>query len=62
MKIGKREWIFGEKKENILLFTRSFRAGVKYVPLKSYNSPYDATLNGYWQKRYGKSWRGTTPM
>jgi len=62
MKIGKRNWIFGERKENILLFSRSFPAGVKYIPVKGYNSPHDSSLRDYWEKRYGKSWRNTTPM
>ena len=34
MNISKRTWIFGERKENILLFNRSFRAGVKYTPVR----------------------------
>ncbi|MHA1374395.1 MAG: group II intron reverse transcriptase/maturase [Promethearchaeota archaeon] len=62
MKIGNRKWIFGERKDNILLFSRSFRAGVKYTLVKGYSSPYDAELRDYWFKRYGKSWRKTTPM
>ena len=62
MNIGNRKWIFGERKENTLLFSRSFRAGVRYAPVKGYNSPYDANLREYWFKRYGKSWRETTPM
>jgi len=62
MDIDNRMWIFGERKENVLLFSRSFRAGVKYTPVKGYNSPYDASLYEYWKKRYGKSWRKTTPM
>jgi len=62
MNIGKRTWIFGERKENVLLFSRAFRAGVRYAPVKGYSSPYDPKLHNYWQKRYGKSWRGTTPM
>jgi RNA-directed DNA polymerase len=60
--IGKRKWIFGERKENTLLFSRSFRAGVRYTPVKGYNSPYDAELHDYWLKRHGKSWRENTPM
>ncbi len=62
MNIDKRTWIFGERKENALLFNRSFRAGVKYTPVKGYNSPYNADLHKYWSKRHGKSWRETTPM
>ncbi|MHA1147653.1 MAG: reverse transcriptase domain-containing protein [Promethearchaeota archaeon] len=62
MNIGKRTWIFGERKENILVFSRSLRAGVRYTLVKGYSSPYDANLHDYWQKRYGKSWRNTTPM
>ena len=62
MNLGNRRWIFGERKENVLLFCRSFRAGVKYTPVKGYNSPYDASLHKYWSNRYGKSWRETTPM
>ena len=62
MNFGNRRWIFGERKENVLLFCRSFRAGVKYTPVKGYNSPYDASLHEYWSNRYGKSWRETTPM
>ncbi len=62
MNFDNRRWIFGERKENVLLFCRSFRAGVKYTPVKGYNSPYDAGLHGYWNNRYGKSWRETTPM
>ncbi|KKM00794.1 hypothetical protein LCGC14_1800870 [marine sediment metagenome] len=62
MNIGKRTWIFGERKENVLLFSRSFRTGVKYIPVKGYNSPYDADLHEYWSKQHGKSWRKTTPM
>jgi RNA-directed DNA polymerase len=62
MDIDSRKWIFGERKENVLLFCHSFRAGVKYTPVKGYNSPYDASLHEYWKKRYGKSWRKTTPM
>ena len=62
MNIGKRTWIFGERKENTLLFSRSFRAGVRYTPVKGYNSPYDLDLHKYWLKRYGKSWLKTTPM
>jgi len=62
MNIGKRTWIFGERKENTLLFSRSFRAGVRYTPVKGYNSPYDLDLRKYWLKRYGKSWLETTPM
>jgi len=62
MDIGNRKWIFGERKENVLLFCRSFRAGVRYTPVKGYSSPYDSNLHDYWHKRYGKSWRGTTPM
>ncbi len=62
MKIGNRDWIFGERKEKTLLFSRSFPAGVRYIPVKGYNSPYDSTLNAYWEKRYGKSWRNFTPM
>ena len=60
--IGKRTWIFGEQNENVLFFSRSFRAGMKYTPVKGYNSPYDADLHEYWSKRHGKSWRETTPM
>jgi len=62
MNLAKRKWIFGERKENVLLFCRSFRAGVKYIPVKGYSSPYDASLNEYWSNRYSKSWRETTPM
>ena len=62
MKIGKRDWIFGERKENTLLFSRSFPAGVKYIPVKGYNSPYDSSLSVYWEKRYGKIWRSKTLM
>ncbi len=62
MDIGKRSWVFGEKKENVLLFCKSFRAGVRYASVKEYNSPYDADLHEYWRNRYGKSWRETTPM
>ena len=62
MNLGKRKWIFGERKENVLLFCRSFRAGVKYIPVKGYSSPYDASLHEYWSNRYSKSWRETTPM
>ena len=62
MNFDNRRWIFGERKENVLLFCRSFRAGVKYTPVKGYNSPYDASLHEYWGNRYGKSWRETTPM
>ena len=62
MNIGNRKWIFGERKENTLLFNRSFRAGVNYSPVKGYNSPYDADLHEYWSKRHGKFWRETTPM
>ena len=54
MDIGKRGWIFGEGKENVLLFCRSFPAGVWYNPVKGYNSPYDSNLHDYWRK--------TTPM
>ena len=62
MSIGNKSWLFGEKKENMLLFSRSFRAGAKYTPVKRYNSPYDASLHNYWRKRHGKTWRETTPM
>ena len=62
MNIGKRTWIFGERKENLLLFCRSFRAGERYTPVKGFNSPYDASLHEYWNKRHGKAWRKTTPM
>jgi len=62
MDIGNRKWIFGERKENLLLFCRSFRAGVRYIPVKSYSSPYDSILHDYWLKRYGKSWHENTPM
>ncbi len=62
MNRGKRTWIFGERRENTLLFSRSFRAGVRYTPVKGYSSPYDASLHDYWQKRYGKVWRDTMPM
>ncbi len=62
MGIGKRTWIFGERKENVLLFSRSFRTGVRYTPVKGYSSPYDSDLHDYWRKRYGKSWGETTPM
>ena len=62
MEIDKKKWIFGERKENALLFCRSFRAGVRYAPIKGYNSPYDPNLRDYWLKRYGKTWRKTTPM
>jgi len=62
MILNNRKWLFGEKKENLLLFTRAFPAGKNYTPVKGYNSPYDATLHIYWQKRYGKSWCSTMPM
>ena len=62
MNIDNKTWIFGERKENTLLFSRSFRAGVRYTPVKGYNSPYDASLHEYWKNRYSKSWRETTPM
>ena len=62
MNINNRKWIFGERKENILLFCRSFRAGKRYAPVKGFNSPYDASLHEYWGKRHGKAWRETTPM
>ncbi len=62
MNIGDKKWIFGERKENVLLFTRSFRAGRRYTPVKGYNSPFDANLHEYWSKRHGKAWRETTPM
>jgi len=62
MNINNRKWIFGERKENILLFCRSFRAGKRYAPVKGFNSPYDASLHEYWNKRHGKAWRETTPM
>jgi RNA-directed DNA polymerase len=62
MDIGKRTWIFGERKENTLLFCRSFRTGVRYACVKGYSSPYDASLHKYWRERYGKVWRKTTPM
>ena len=60
--IGNRAWIFGERRDNMLLFNRSFRAGIRYTSVKNYSSPYDAELQKYWFKRYGKSWRETTPM
>ncbi len=60
--IGKRHWIFGERKDNLLIFTRSIPAGVFYAKVKGYNSPYDASLHKYWQKRYGTYWRSTTPL
>ena len=60
--IGNRKWIFGERKENVLLFCRSFRAGVRYTPVKGYSSPYDSNLHNYWLRRHGKSWRKNTPM
>lgn len=59
---GKRTWIFGERENNTLLFSRAFRAGVRYTPVKGYNSPYDAGLHEHWNERYGKYWRGITPM
>jgi RNA-directed DNA polymerase len=62
MKIGNRKWIFGERKDKILLFNRSFRAGMRYTPVKGNNSPYDAELHDYWSKRHGKTWYETTPM
>lgn len=62
MNIDNRAWIFGERKENVLLFCRSFRAGVRYAPVKGFNSPYDESLHEYWSKRYGKTWRERTPM
>jgi len=62
MNIAGKKWIFGERKENILLFTRSFRAGKRYTPVKGFNSPFDANLHEYWNKRHGKDWRETTPM
>jgi len=62
MNIGNSKWIFGERRENKLTFSRSLRAGVRYTPVKGYNSPYDANLHSYWQKRYGRSWRNATPM
>ncbi len=62
MDVGKRTWIFGERGKNVLIFSRSLRAGLRYTPVKGYNSPYDANLHNYWKKRYGKSWRNTTPM
>lgn len=61
MDVGKRTWIFGERGKNVLIFSRSLRAGLRYTPVKGYNSPYDANLHNYWKKRYGKSWRNTTP-
>jgi len=62
MDIGNRKWIFGERKENLLIFCRSFRAGVRYTPVKGYSSPYDSILHDYWLKRHSKSWHGNTPM
>ena len=62
MNIGNKKWIFGERKENVLLFCRSFLAGVRYSPVKGNNSPYDPDLHDYWLRRHGKSWRKTTPM
>jgi len=62
MRMGNRDWIFGERKENTLLFSRSFPAGVRYIPVKGYNSLYDNSLNVYWKERYGKSWRRTISM
>ncbi len=62
MDVGNRKWIFGERKENVLLFCRSFRAGVRYTPVKGCSSPYDANLHDYWLRRHGKSWRKNTPM
>ncbi|MHA1670613.1 MAG: reverse transcriptase domain-containing protein [Promethearchaeota archaeon] len=57
-----KKWTFGERKENTLLFCRSFRAGMRYACVKGYNSPYDANLREYWSRRYGKSWRKKKPM
>ncbi len=62
MNRDKRTWIFGERENNTLLFSRDSRAGVRYTPVKGYNSPYDAGLHDYWSKRHGKYWRETTPM
>jgi len=62
MNIDSKKWIFGERKENVLLFCRSFRAGKRYTPVKGFYSPYDASLHEYWSKRHGKTWRRTTPM
>ncbi len=62
MNIDGKKWIFGERKENVLLFCRSFRAGKMYTPVKGFHSPYDASLHEYWSKRHGKTWRETTPM
>ncbi len=62
MDVGNRKWIFGERKKNVLLFCRSFRAGVRYTPVKGCSSPYDAKLHHYWLRRHGKAWRKNTPM
>ena len=62
MNIDNRTWIFGERKENVLLFSRSFRTGVRYTPVKGHNSPYDESLHQYWNRRYGRTWREKTPM
>ena len=62
MNTAGKKWIFGERKENLLLYSRSFRAGKRYTPVKGFNSPYDASLHEYWNKRHGKTWRERTPM
>ncbi|TFG28648.1 MAG: group II intron reverse transcriptase/maturase [Promethearchaeota archaeon] len=62
MNIDNRKWNFGERKENMLLFSRSFRAGKRYTPVKGFNSPYDADLHVYWNGRHGRTWREKTPM
>ena len=62
MNIDGKKWIFGERKDSVLLFSRSFQAGKRYIPVKGFNSPYDASLHEYWSRRHGKAWRETTPM
>ena len=62
MTVKGRDWIFGEKKECLLLSTQNFRAGMRYAKVRDYSSPYDSTLREYWDKRIGKTKKDFIPL
>jgi RNA-directed DNA polymerase len=57
MRIGRRDWIFGEVKELTLFLTGNITVDPRrYIKVHRSNSPFDPTLREYWQLRNKKQY------
>ena len=51
MRVGNRDWVFGERADHVLQLAARIKIGNRYVKVKGCNSPYDPALHAYWEKR-----------